>query len=47
MRLVFAIRQAYLKQQKGIVVEQKFWKFSAVEKCGFASRVNFYYCLKV
>jgi len=43
MRLVFAIRQAYLKQQTGIVVEQKFQFFSTEEKCGFASRVNIYY----
>jgi hypothetical protein len=27
MRFIFAIRYAYLKQQKGIVVEQKFWNF--------------------
>jgi len=41
------MRQAYLKQQMGIVVEQKLRNFFSGGKMRFASRVNFYYCLKV
>jgi hypothetical protein len=47
MRFVLAIRRAYLKQQMGIVVEQKFWNSLPERKCGFASPGNFHYCMRV